>query len=117
MVPEGSMYRTVIEGRTFVICTERNYDYAGHPGGWRAWCFLAYDRFVNIFPADTVPDDVVVQESIAGESASTEDEARLAVEETIRTVMRTRNLDGTGFYSPPGGFVYPQGIRPPEQLE
>src|SRR5262245_61739885 len=108
----GGCYETVIEGRIFTICTKRDRDEPGGKptGEWYAWCFFAYDRSLSIFPADAVPQGVKTRESIAGASGDAEDEARRAVEEKLRRVIKTKSLDGTGFYSPPGGFTYPQEL-------
>lgn len=108
----GKCYPTVIEGKTFLICTERAYEEHSKKlsDNWRAWSFFAYDRHMNVFPADAVPAGACAQESIAGEAGESEDAAREAVENRLRDVIRTRKLDGTGFYSPPGDFVYPQEL-------
>ena len=37
------MYPTVIDGRTFIICTERDIDDGSSNDSWRAWCFFAFD--------------------------------------------------------------------------
>lgn len=111
------MYPTVIDGRTFIICTERDIDDGSSNDSWRAWCFFAFDRLVNIYPADDIPKGAVTQESIAGEFGESEEEARSAVELTLRKVIQTRNLDGTGFYSPPGDFIYPQDLHSPDRSE
>jgi hypothetical protein len=110
----GDCYETSIEGLTFLICTQPvQEDATGRSTGeWHAWSFFAYDRSLAIFPADAVPSGITAQESIAGEFGSTEDEARRAVEDKLRKVIQTKNLDGTGFYSPPGGFIYPQELPP-----
>jgi len=110
------MHPTNVEWRTFLICTQRNNEDDSCHGEWRAWCFFAYDRDVNIYPADSVPDGCVVQETIAGAGGASEDEARQAVEDILRRVIQTRNLEGTGFYSPPGDFTYPQGRFPPDKF-
>lgn len=106
------MHKEEIEGQTFVICTERILDdrTGEFTGRWYAWSFFAYDNALNIFPAGAVPKDLNAQESIAGEHWDSEVEARLAVADTLRRVIQTRCLDGTGFYSPPGDFVYPQEL-------
>jgi len=112
MEPVGNCYPTVIEGLTFVICTEpvREEVSGEFLGRWYAWGFFASDRSLNIFPADAVPDGSSVQESIAGDFGTTETEARRGVENTLRRVIQTKSLDGTGFYSPPGDFIYPQEL-------
>jgi hypothetical protein len=114
MGPEqvGDAYPVEIEGRTFVICTQRQDSASDgkHSHPWQAWSFFAYDRALRFFPADAVPADVQAQESIVGGYGETEDEARRAVESRLRTAMQNRSLEGTGFYSPPGGFIYPQGM-------
>jgi hypothetical protein len=86
----------------------REDDGGGFTRQWRAWSFFAYDNSMTIYPADSVPGDVKTQETIAGEIADSEDEARSAVEETLRRVVRTKSLEGTGFYSPPADLIYPQ---------
>jgi hypothetical protein len=108
----GNCYETTIEGSIFLVCTEpiRDERTGELSGRWHAWSFFAYDRSASIFPAGTLPPDVPVQESIAGGVGDTEDEARCAVENSLRRVIQTKNLDGTGFYSPPGNFIYPQGL-------
>src|SRR5262249_61847315 len=84
-------YECLIEGQTFLICTEQGrHDLSGeYTGRWHAWCFFAYDRSLNIFPAGAVPEAVVAQESIAGESGASEDEARRAVEDRLRKVIQS----------------------------
>jgi hypothetical protein len=110
----GNCFKTEVEGMAFNICTELLYDdvTGNSTGQWYARSFFAYDRSFSIFPADDVPVGIIAQESIAGEFGASEDEARRAVDEKLRTVIQTKNLDGTGFYSPPGGFTYPQELPP-----
>jgi len=110
------MFQTEIGGRQFLICTERTDDQDRFLGEWHAWCFFAYDSNVNVYPADLVPEGVVAQESIAGGFGNTEEAARQAVEQTLRRVGSTRNLAGTGFYSPPARRTYPQDFVPPGSL-
>lgn len=104
------IFPTVIEGKTFDICTEALYREASEElsGEWHAWCFFAYDREINIYPPDSVPVGVSTQESIAGETRTSQDAAVAAVEESLKRVIKSRSLDGTGFYSPPADKVYPQ---------
>ncbi len=113
----GDCYPTVIEDLTFNICTEALCDdrTGSFSGQWRAWSFFAYDRSLTIFPADAVPHGLEVTESIAGNVGDTENEARRAVENTLRRVIHTRKLDGTGFYSPPVGLIYPQEFPDPDR--
>ena len=100
------IFETEIDGRTFSICTERDLDVPGDRE-WHAWCFFAYDKELNIYPADTIPEGVRTQESIAGGSGKSQEESRAAVEKKLRTVMETKKLDGMGFYSPPADRTYP----------
>ncbi len=111
------MFLTEIEGRQFLICTEQSGDEDRFLGSWRAWCFFAYDSKANIYPAESIPDGIVAQESIVGEFGNTEEAACQAVTQVLRRVVATRSLDGTGFFSPPAGFTYPQDRFPPESLE
>lgn len=113
----GGVSRTTIAGRLFTICTEALYEEASDrlSGQWRAWCFFAYDRGRNIYPAEGVPAGVRAQESIVGETRDSEEAARHAVEEKLTAVIWSKSLDGTGFYSPPGDFVYPQELPDEEQ--
>ena len=106
----GGAFQPIIGGQRFTICTEALYEGASDrlSGQWHAWCFFAYDRAMNIYPADGVPSGVSAQESIAGETRDSEAEARAAVEEKLLAVIRTKKLDGTGFYSPPADRTYPQ---------
>ncbi|HEY2588546.1 MAG TPA: hypothetical protein VGI81_22585 [Tepidisphaeraceae bacterium] len=106
----GSPGKTLIEGRSFLICTEALYEEASDQlsGKWHAWSFFAYDRDMNIYPADAVPGGVTAQESIAGESRDTEEAARNAVEQKLKVLIRSKSLDGTGFYSPTAGRIWPQ---------
>jgi hypothetical protein len=105
----GDLHRVVIEGRAFIICTERLYKEASEEfsGEWHAWCFFAYDKDINIYPAGDIPIGVRATESIAGKTANNEEDALAGVEQKLKNVMRTRSLDGTGFLSPKG-YVYPQ---------
>jgi hypothetical protein len=106
----GGGYLAIIEGRQFTICTEELYEEASDrlSGQWHAWSFFAYDREMNIYPAGFVPAGVTVQESIAGETRDTELAARAAVEAKLRAVIQSKDLDGTGFYSPPADRIWPQ---------
>lgn len=103
-------YRATIDGRTFCIYAEALYEAASEElsGKWHAWSFFAYDCEMNVYPADAVPPGVETQETMAGETRDSEAAACAAVEERLRTVARTRSLEGTGFYSPPADRVYPQ---------
>ena|ERR1700722_19104564 len=108
----GDAYPTVVEGLTFLICTDALYDTASGrlSGEWRAWSFFAYDRAHHIYPAGKPPAGVETVESIVGGSGDSEHAARFAVEKKLRTAIVTKNLEGTGFYSPPAGIVYPHGL-------
>jgi hypothetical protein len=114
---EGESFQATIEGRTFIICTEELYEDASDrlSGQWHAWSFFAYDREMNIYPADSVPVGVRAQESIAGETRDSEASARAAVEERLRKVIRSKCLDGTGFYSPPADRIWPQEFPDKQQ--
>jgi hypothetical protein len=113
----GNRYATLIDGQTFFICTEREYEEDSDKlsNRWRAWSFFAYDRSINIYPVDSVPTGIRAQQSIAGDEGESEDAARKAVEARLRKVIRTRKLDGTGFYSPSADRVYPQEFPEEEQ--
>jgi hypothetical protein len=90
----------------------------GYDSDWRAWCFFAYDKDVNIYPADEVPPGILTHESIAGENGSSEAEALQRLEAKLREVIASRSLEGTGFYSPPADKIYPQEFpgRSPSDL-
>lgn len=115
--PEREVFQATIEGRTFTICTEELYEDASDrlSGQWHAWSFFAYDREMNIYPADSVPAGVRAQEGIAGETRDSEASARAAVEEKLRKVIRSKCLDGTGFYSPPADRIWPQEFPDKQQ--
>jgi hypothetical protein len=108
------MFQTTIDGRTFEICTRITEGEDLSSGQWFAWIFFAYDNVLNIYPADNVPQGIATHESIVGESGESEEEARLAVENKLRRVIQTKSLDGSGFYSPPAGKIYPQEFQNPE---
>lgn len=110
------MFEVEISGRKFLVCTKPTDEEDRFLGEWYAWCFFAYDHQRNIYPADSIPDGVETQESIAGEFGDTEETARKSVENVLRRVLETKSLDGTGFYSPPGGLTFPQDRFPPEYL-
>jgi hypothetical protein len=95
----ANCYETSIEGLTFLVCTRAVCDHVTgqFAGWWRAWSFFAFDRSRSIYPGDALPSGMSVQESIAGGFGATEDEARRAVEDRLRRVIRTKDLDGTGF--------------------
>jgi hypothetical protein len=106
---DGDAFHVTIDGRVFTINVEAEYEEASDKlsGKWHAWSFFAYDRELNIYPADDVPAGVRAQESISGETRESKAAARTAVEEKLRAVIRTKSLEGTGFYSPPADRVWP----------
>lgn len=106
----GNCYAFFIKGRTFTICTERiRSDLTGELAErWKAWCFFAYDEARNIFPANALPDGIKTIESITGEVGLSEKQALQAVERRLREVIATKDLDGTGFFSPAANKTWPQ---------
>lgn len=108
----GGMGEVIIDGKRFLVCSEALYKDASLElsGEFHAWCFFAYDNDINIYPANAVPTGIAAQESIAGASADSESGARAAVAEILENVIRTRCLDGTGFYCPASDMTYPQDL-------
>jgi hypothetical protein len=112
--PYDDLDRIEIGGRSFLICAEPLYEESGErlSGEWHAWCFFAYDAARNVYPAEDSPAGIPTTESVAGETGPTASAARRKVAERLRTVIRTRDLGGTGFFSPPAGKTWPQDFAP-----
>lgn len=108
----GDSHEIAIEGRQFLICLEALYKEASVElsGEWHAWCFFAYDKEFNIYPANAVPSGIATQQSIAGATADSGRNALAAVVEKLKNAIRSRRLDGTGFYCPASDMVYPQDL-------
>jgi hypothetical protein len=114
LLREIMIFSVPIDSRTYEICYRKTEPEDRLP--WFAWTFFAYDEELNIYPADDVPQNVKAQESILGEFGAGQEVARQAVENKLRRVIQTRTLDGTGFFSPPSGKIYPQEF-PNENVE
>jgi hypothetical protein len=110
MDQSGDLAEVIIGEKCFTICTEPEQHWltGEHNGLWNAWCFFAYDSSIEIYPAGGVPNGVNAQESIVGESGVSVNDAIEKVIEKLTAIIGTRSLEGTGFYSPPAGRIYPQ---------
>ena len=108
----GDSHEITIDGAQYLISLEALYKEASVElsGEWHAWCFFAYDKEINIYPADAVPRGIGAQESIAGATADSGRKAIAGVVEKLKNAIRTRCLDGTGFYCPASDMTYPQDL-------
>jgi|SRR6185437_3870856 len=108
----GDSHEITIDGAQYLISLEALYKEASIElsGEWHAWCFFAYDRETNIYPANAVPSGITAQQSIVGATADSARKALAAVVEKLKNAIQSKRLDGTGFYCPASDMTYPQDL-------